>query len=86
VSWAELATMAARAAGFDASLVDARPHSELGFVAPRPANAALGSERGSLLPSLENALARYVAERGWEQADEASLAGASEGAVESGAD
>jgi dTDP-4-dehydrorhamnose reductase len=86
VSWADLATMAARAAGLDASLVDPRPHSELGFIAPRPANVALASERGSLLPSLENALARYVAERSWEQSDEAALAGASEGAVETAAD
>ena len=60
VTWEELARMAARAAGLDASLVHGRPHATLGLTAGRPAYAALGSERGTLLPTLEDALARCV--------------------------
>jgi dTDP-4-dehydrorhamnose reductase len=66
VTWAELARMAAHAAGLDGSFVHARPHAELGFAARRPAYAALASERATLMPSLEHALARYVRARPWE--------------------
>ena len=59
VTWAELARLAARLAGLDEGLVEARPSRELGFAAPRPAYSALGSERGALLPPLEDALSRY---------------------------
>ena len=45
------------------ALVEARPASSLGLVASRPAYSALASERGSLLPSLESALTRYVSAR-----------------------
>jgi dTDP-4-dehydrorhamnose reductase len=65
VTWAELACAAALRAGLDASLVDGRPHSSLGFRAARPRNAALCSERGRMLPPLDHALARYVAEGSW---------------------
>jgi dTDP-4-dehydrorhamnose reductase len=65
VTWAELACAAAHRAGLDASLVDRRPHSSLGFRAARPRNAALCSERGRMLPPLDHALARYVAEGSW---------------------
>jgi hypothetical protein len=61
--------MAARAAGLDASLVHARPHAELGLTARRPAYAALASERATLMPPLEHALARYVSARPWEASD-----------------
>lgn len=62
LSWAEFARLAARAAGFDESLVEGRPTSSFDFAARRPAFSALASERGALLPALEDALARYVAE------------------------
>jgi dTDP-4-dehydrorhamnose reductase len=62
VSWHEFAAMAARAAGLDAGLVQGRPGAALGQLAPRPRYAVLGSERGLILPSLEDALARYLAE------------------------
>ena len=35
--------------------------AELGLRAPRPRYSALGSERGVLLPELDDALARYAA-------------------------
>jgi dTDP-4-dehydrorhamnose reductase len=60
VSWYELAKKAAYAAGIDSATLEGVPASELGFVAERPAAVALHSERGLLLPALDNALARYL--------------------------
>lgn len=60
VTWAELAAKAAARAGIDASRLEAVPAAEFGFTAGRPRQAALHSERGLLLPALDNALARYV--------------------------
>jgi dTDP-4-dehydrorhamnose reductase len=75
VTWAELARRAARMAGLDESLVRECPHDELGLVAPRPPYAVLDSARGSLMPSLDDALARYVRARAWARTlDEPSLA------------
>ena len=75
VTWADLARRAACMAGLDGSLVRACPHSELGLAAYRPPFAALESVRGSLMPSLDDALARYVRTRAWARIpDEASLA------------
>ncbi|HEU4597693.1 MAG TPA: sugar nucleotide-binding protein, partial [Pyrinomonadaceae bacterium] len=62
VTWAELARLAARRAGLDASLVEPRPHDSFKLPARRPASVVLASERGTLLPSLDCALARYAAE------------------------
>lgn len=61
VSWAEFGRMIARAFGFNEAMVQGRPASTFGWAAGRPRFAALTSERGALLPSLENALARHVA-------------------------
>ncbi len=63
IAWAQLARLAASIAGVDASRVEARPTRELGLVAPRPTYSVLGSERGILLPSLEDAMSRYFTER-----------------------
>jgi len=60
VTWAELARKAAAAAGIDAGSLEAVPGAELGFAAERPRQVALTSERGVLLSSLDNALARYL--------------------------
>lgn len=62
VTWAELARRAARLFGMDAGLVEARPASSLGQAAPRPPYSVLGSERGALLPTLDDALSRYAKE------------------------
>jgi dTDP-4-dehydrorhamnose reductase len=62
-SWAELARLAARRAGLQANLVEARPTTSMKFAAPRPPYGVLASERGQLLPPLEDALARYLNER-----------------------
>lgn len=75
VSWAGLARRVACMAGVDESLVRECSHRELGLVAPRPAFAALDSARGSLMPSLDDALRRYVATRAWTRPlEESSLA------------
>lgn len=59
LSWADFARLAARLAGLPAHGVQGEA---LRLPAPRPAYAALGSERGLLLPPLEPALERYLAE------------------------
>jgi dTDP-4-dehydrorhamnose reductase len=69
LSWAELARLAARRAGLDAGLVEARPTAFMQFAAPRPLYGVLGSERAQLLPSLEDALSRYLNERETRVAD-----------------
>jgi dTDP-4-dehydrorhamnose reductase len=63
VTWAELARLAAEMAGLDASGVKGCAMRALeGATAPRPAYSVLGSERGALLPSLNESLARYIGE------------------------
>ncbi len=62
-TWAELARVAARGAGLDETLVEPCPASAFGWPAPRPRYCPLVSERGQLLPALEDALARYLRER-----------------------
>jgi dTDP-4-dehydrorhamnose reductase len=59
LTWAELARRVAKLAGLDASLVDACANDALALPAPRPAYGVLGSNRGTLLPPLEDALSRY---------------------------
>ncbi|HWJ95037.1 MAG TPA: family 1 glycosylhydrolase [Telluria sp.] len=76
VSWAELARRACAIAGIDPAGVQERPWQELGHAAARPANSALASERGLLLPSLDDALVRMVqamAERANEEGAEREL-------------
>jgi dTDP-4-dehydrorhamnose reductase len=59
-NWADFARSVAAGAGFDPSLIQARPAQSFGWRAPRPAFTALTSERGLLLPPLEDAIARYL--------------------------
>lgn len=61
LSWASLATQAASLAGLDATGIEGRDWHDMGLAARRPAYSALASERGSLLPTLEDALDRYLA-------------------------
>jgi dTDP-4-dehydrorhamnose reductase len=63
ITWAELARRAAQLAGLDPQLVEARSTVFLQLSAPRPLYSVLGSERGQLLPTLEDALERYLNER-----------------------
>jgi dTDP-4-dehydrorhamnose reductase len=59
LSWADLACRAAEHAKLDTGKVHRRAGVELGHVARRPSFSALSSERGILLPSLDDALSRY---------------------------
>jgi dTDP-4-dehydrorhamnose reductase len=61
-SWADFARCAAEMAGLDMSLIIDKPASALGYVARRPRYSALTSARGQIMPSLEDAIARYTAE------------------------
>jgi len=61
VSWADFARRVAQALGLDAAMVIGRPAAAFGWPAARPAHAPLDSERGALMPSLDNAIARYAA-------------------------
>ncbi len=74
LSWAQLARMAARMAGLPVDLLQERPAAQLRSPAPRPAYSALGSERALLMPTLEDALVRYLQLRAQaEEEDETGL-------------
>lgn len=60
IAWAELARFAAKLAGLDATRIEAVSTQSLGLAAPRPTYSVLGSERGILLPPIENAISRYL--------------------------
>lgn len=63
VSWYELAKCAADMAGLNTDLLIPCATSDLGFPAERPLYTALASERAWIMPSLENALERYMSQR-----------------------
>jgi dTDP-4-dehydrorhamnose reductase len=63
VTWAELAALAASAAGIDGSRIVTCAGGDLGRTASRPLYSVLGTERGIVLPDLAAALARYVRTR-----------------------
>lgn len=59
VSWADLAIEVAGRGNFNKDLIEALPMRELKYKAIRPAYSVLKSEKGIILPSLENALDRF---------------------------
>jgi dTDP-4-dehydrorhamnose reductase len=61
-SWYEWAKVIAKRFGFSDDRIVAASPEELGWVAARPRYAALGSERGMLLPPWEKALERFLVE------------------------
>ncbi len=60
ISWADLARKVANKVGLDPKRIEARPKAAQGLVARRPAYSALGSERGVLLPDLDQAISSYL--------------------------
>jgi dTDP-4-dehydrorhamnose reductase len=62
VSWLQFAERAAMAAGVDASALRPTGGAERGQVAARPRYGVLSSERAALMPTLDDALARFAAE------------------------
>lgn len=63
IAWADLAHFAAKQVHLDTTRIHAVSTQSLGLAAPRPTYSVLTSERGVLLPPLENALSRYFQER-----------------------
>lgn len=61
ITWAELALRAARLAAIDASRLEPRGFDALGLRAPRPSYSALDTRRGMLMPTLDDALRRWIA-------------------------
>ncbi len=66
-SWLELTRLAAAQAGMDHHRVQPCSSADFGWRAPRPSYSVLGSERATLLDSLDGALARYARARPWER-------------------
>ncbi len=62
LSWADFATMAAKAHGLETRYIRPCTAQEISMAAIRPGYSVLGSERGILLPALEHALERYLSE------------------------
>ncbi|MDQ3374560.1 MAG: SDR family oxidoreductase, partial [Acidobacteriota bacterium] len=60
VTWAEFARWAGKLADLDSTLVIGCTTAELNLAARRPLFSVLGSERGTLLPSLEHSLVRFI--------------------------
>ncbi len=60
LSWVELAGKAALHAGIDASRLEERRAADFNFQAERPLYSALSSQRATLLPSLDDALERFL--------------------------
>lgn len=59
-TWADLVTRAANLAQIDISALKPCSSKHLSFIAPRPKYSALGSHRSTLMPSLDDALMRYI--------------------------
>jgi dTDP-4-dehydrorhamnose reductase len=78
VTWAELARKAAERAGVDAGPLVAQPGSACNYAAQRPRYSALHSERAMLLPTLDDALGRYLELRGQEDPEREELVMAAE--------
>ena len=60
LSWHELAQRVCAMAGVDPEGLEGRPAAAFDAQAVQPRFSALGSERGILMPSLDDALARYL--------------------------
>lgn len=63
LSWADFAIRAAAAAGLDKNLIKSVATTQLSLAAKRPPYSVLGSEKGLLLPGLDDAISRYFSER-----------------------
>ncbi len=60
LSWLDFACLIAEATGTDASRIKGVGKDEISWKAPRPRYSALRSERGNILPLLEDAVRRYA--------------------------
>ncbi|MEH2149112.1 family 1 glycosylhydrolase [Nostoc sp.] len=62
IAWSDLARLAAKKAGVSVKNLISLPTQELGLIATRPVYSVLGSDRGELMPHLDNAISRYLEE------------------------
>ncbi|RYG10161.1 MAG: SDR family oxidoreductase [Chitinophagaceae bacterium] len=62
ITWADFACKAAYVGGFNSDLIVPVPTSDLKLAAKRPIYSALSSERGLLMPHLDDAISRYFLE------------------------
>jgi dTDP-4-dehydrorhamnose reductase len=62
-TWADFAALVAEMGGSNRAQVRGRPNASLSLAARRPSFSALSSERGTLMPSLEQGLENYFYER-----------------------
>jgi len=67
LSWESLVREAAYIAHVDAAGLRGVPLTELRLAAARPRYSVLGSERTTMMPALDDALARYARVRPWER-------------------
>ena len=63
ITWANLARKVSDKAGLDTDLIEEQPAEFLNWRAARPKYSVLKSEKGIVLPTLDNALMRYFDER-----------------------
>lgn len=63
ITWADLAYETANNWKLNNMFINAMPSEEIALAARRPVYSVLGSEKGVLLPTLENALQRFFNER-----------------------
>jgi dTDP-4-dehydrorhamnose reductase len=77
VTWAEFARLVATKAGFGHARVHSRSSHSFGLAARRPLLTALSSERGNLMPTLEESLERCIQENRWSQSNPAAAQGVS---------
>jgi dTDP-4-dehydrorhamnose reductase len=60
LSWKQFAEQIATVTRLPLELIEGVPTRTLGYLAPRPRYGVLASDRGAIMPTLEDALARYV--------------------------
>ena len=63
ITWADMAYEIARIGGYNKDLLKPRSFRRMDLKAPRPMYSVLKSEKGIILPTLENALSRYFEAR-----------------------
>jgi len=80
VTWLEFANKAADQAGIDCSRLESQSAAACNYVAARPQYSALHSKRALLLPTLDDALGRFLAARAERPVDAASRLRGNDGA------
>ena len=81
LTWEDLARRAARAAQVATATLRGVSVETLHLAAPRPRNSALASERAAIMPSVDDALARYARSRPWERSPASLTSAAPLGAM-----